>query len=63
MERLVQGIQDFEKIQILKKELKGTKLEQLNKAIETFRPNIFPAKNNAAEMINSAENVLWSLSK
>ena len=63
MERLVQGIQDFEKIRILKSELKGAKLQQLNKVIEDFRPNVFPAENNAAKMISSAEQVLWSLSK
>lgn len=34
MERLVEGIQDFEKIQILRKNAKGSKLEKLNKAIE-----------------------------
>jgi hypothetical protein len=36
MERLVEGIQDFEKIQILRQELKGAKLEKLNNAIKEF---------------------------
>ena len=63
MERLVQGIQDFEKIKILRTELKGAKLELLNKTVEMFRPNVFPAENNAAEMINKAEAVLYKLSK
>ena len=36
MERLVEGIQDYEKIQILRNELKGAKLEKLNNAIKEF---------------------------
>lgn len=36
MERLVEGIQDFEKIQILRKEAKGNKLNKLNAVIEEF---------------------------
>ncbi len=36
MERLVEGIQDFEKIQILRKEAKGSKLNKLNAVIEEF---------------------------
>ncbi len=36
MERLVEGIQDFEKIQILRSELKGTKLEKFNEEVKKF---------------------------
>ena len=36
MERLVEGIQDFEKIQILRKEIKGSKLDKLNAVISEF---------------------------
>jgi hypothetical protein len=32
----VEGIQDLEKIQILRQELKGAKLEKLNNAIKEF---------------------------
>ncbi len=36
MERLVEGIQDFEKIQILRSELKGAKLEKFNEEVKKF---------------------------
>ena len=36
MERLVEGIQDFEKIQILRKEINGSKLDKLNAVISEF---------------------------
>ena len=36
MERLTEGIQDFEKIRILRSELKGKKLEELNEIVNKF---------------------------
>ena len=36
MERLTEGIQDFEKIRILRSELKGKKLEKLNEVVNKF---------------------------
>ena len=36
MERLVEGIQDYEKLQILRRELKGKKLDKLNAVVEEF---------------------------
>ncbi len=36
MERLVEGIQDYEKIQILRGELKGAKLEKFNEEVKKF---------------------------
>ena len=52
------GIQDFEKVRILRGELKGKKLEQLNKAVETFRSNKFTEQDDAARMVRDAEAVL-----
>ena len=58
LERLVQGIQDFEKVRILRGELQGKKLEQLNKAVETFRSNKFTEQDDAVRMLREAEAVL-----
>ena len=58
LERLVQGIQDFEKVRILRGELQGKKLEQLNKAVETFRSNKFTEQDDAGRMVREAEAVL-----
>jgi len=64
LERFVEGIQDFEKIRILKEEFtaKGNKakLKKLNDAVAKFTPeSITP--DNAAHMVNAARQVLNSL--
>lgn len=58
MERLVNGIQDFEKARILLRELKGRKLQQLRDAIATFRPNKFAEQDDASLLVQHAEAVL-----
>lgn len=61
MERLIEGIQDYEKIRILRKEFteksaKG-KLKQLNDAVSKFSAeSITP--DNAAQMVNTARSIL-----
>ncbi len=60
-ERLVEGIQDYEKIRILREELKGStgKLNKLNDAVSKFTfESITP--DNAANMVNDARKVLNS---
>jgi hypothetical protein len=42
-ERLVSGIQDYEKIKILRKELKPTALKRLDKILSTFDETLLPA--------------------
>ena len=61
MERLVQGIQDYEKIQLLMSELTGRKLELLRQTVEKFRSNKYEPKDDAAQMIRQAEAVLRQL--
>lgn len=60
-ERLIEGLQDYEKIVILRKEFteKGdrAKLEKLNKAIEAFQLQNL-VKDGAAVMVNRARDVL-----
>lgn len=62
-ERLIEGVQDAEKIRILRKEFtrKGqkNKLNQLNQTVSTFvHENLTP--ENAAEMVNKGRQVLNS---
>ncbi len=61
-ERLVEGIQDCEKIRILRKELKGGKLDKLNKAVSMFTPEgLSETQKSAAEMVNELNKLLNSL--
>ena len=61
MERLVQGIQDYEKVNILMNELTGKKLQQLKQAVGMFRPNNYEPKDDAAQMVRQAEAVIRQL--
>ena len=65
-ERLVEGIQDCEKIRILREELaaKGAKgkLNKLNKAVAKFTPEgLSETQQSAAEMVNELNKLLNSL--
>ena len=61
-ERLVEGIQDCEKIRILRSELKGSKLDKLNKAVSMFTPEgLSETQKSAAEMVNKLNQLLNSL--
>lgn len=59
--RLVQGIQDYEKIAILRDQLKGRKLQKLNQIVSKFRTNKFTVDNDAGRMVREAEQVMRSL--
>ena len=61
MERLVEGIQDYEKIRILRSELKGKKLERLNSMLEPFATCQVDASANVEEMVRQAKATLRSL--
>lgn len=61
MQRLVQGIQDFEKNKNFKRRAKKWKTQKLNKMIEEFRRNNLGVSDNIAELIQHAEAVLCSL--
>lgn len=64
MERLIEGVQDFEKIRILREEFAHTgakgKLEKLNKTVNAFQADAI-AKQEAGIMITKARSVLNSL--
>jgi hypothetical protein len=60
-EKLIEGIQDYEKIQILKKEYRNkkqtAKLNQLEAALQQFKIGSL-AKTPAAEMVAKAKGLL-----
>jgi hypothetical protein len=60
-ERLVEGLQDFEKIRLLKEEFKGQpeRLKQLEEMLSGFRIENL-AEESAADMINQARKLLNS---
>lgn len=64
MERLIEGIQDWEKIRILRKEFtkKGAtgKLNRLNRMVERFTPEGL-TQQSTAEMVNEGRKLLNSL--
>lgn len=61
MERLVEGIQAFEKVRILQQELTGRRLERLNRLLEPFRVVRFDAETDADTMVRQAQAELRKL--
>lgn len=61
-ERLIEGLQDAEKIRILREELKGSKLTKLNKAVAMFTPEgLAETQKSASEMVNELDKLLNTL--
>lgn len=60
-ERLVHGIQDFEKIQILKRTLNAQQLQKLDRTLKRFAPVSYDPQDDAALLVREAEAVLRSL--
>ena len=61
MKRLVEGIQDFEKIRILRKELKGNKLTRLNSELQKFAPVVIGPEVNVEQMLQEGRALLRAL--
>lgn len=58
-ERLIEGLQDAEKIRILRSELKGSKLDKLNKTIAKFTPEGMAAtQQSPTDMVNELNKLL-----
>lgn len=62
MERLVEGIQAYEKIRILRPELTAAQQKQLDEALKPFCPIVYDENMDAAHAVNSAKLVLKKLS-
>ena len=63
MERLVHGIQDFEKVKILRRQLKGKSLQRLENALQPFVSNNLKPSQNAADMVNTFRHTVNLLSR
>ncbi len=61
-ERLVEGIQAYEKLRILRPELTDAQQKQLDKVLEPFRRLTYDHNVEAAKMVNDAKAVLNKLS-
>lgn len=58
-ERLVEGLQDCEKIRILRSELRGSQLDRLNKTLAKFTPEgVSQTQQSASEMVEELEKLL-----
>lgn len=60
-ERLVQGIQDYEKVRILKQTANAKQQTVLDNILQKFRPNNFKPGDPADTMIKEAETLLRSV--
>lgn len=60
-ERLVEGIEDFEKIRILRAELKGKKLQMLEEEIKNFLPVQIGAEVDVETLVHNAQKMLRGL--
>jgi len=61
-ERLIEGIQDFEKIRILKQELSEKQKASLEKVLENFAPSIYDENQKAEELLAEGKELLLKLS-
>ena len=60
MERLVEGIQDYEKIRILKESSTEAQLKKLDAILEKFRPNTFDESQKAEDLLKIGKDFLFS---
>ncbi len=61
IKQMLRGIQDYEKIRILKSELSGKKLQMLEDCMKPFSGKDFTEKSDASAMVGTAEAVLNTL--
>lgn len=61
MERLIEGIQDYEKIRILRAELKGDKLAKLETELKKFAPTEIGRNVDVEKLVNDGKALLRSL--
>lgn len=62
-ERLVEGIQAYEKVRLLRPSLNLKNAKSLDEMARFFAPNSYPEDKNAAALVRQANSLLWQLSK
>ena len=62
-ERLVEGIQSYEKVRLLYPALSAKQQKRLDEVIATFAPNNYSSDQDLVGMLRKANDLLWELSK
>ena len=62
-ERLVEGIQAYEKARLLRPTLNLLQAKQLDEMLRYFAPNKYPADTDPVDLLSKANDLLWKLSK
>ena len=62
-ERLVEGIQAYEKVRLLRPTLSPKQQKQLDEVVSPFAPNTYPADQDPVAMLRKANDLLWQLGK
>ena len=63
MERLVEGIQAYEKIRLLRPTLSLKEAKQLDEMLRYFAPNTFEADKDPVALLRQMNDLLWRLGK
>ncbi|MBQ8098807.1 MAG: DUF4091 domain-containing protein [Bacteroidaceae bacterium] len=61
MERLTEGIQDYEKLRILKQTASEKQLQRISEVLETMRPNVLDPSVEAADLLKTGKALLREL--
>ena len=63
MERLVEGIQAYEKIRLLRPQLNLKQVKQLDEMLRYFGSNKYEGDKDAADLLRQMNDLLWKLGK
>ena len=63
MERLVEGIQAYEKIRLLRPGLNLKGAKDLDEMLRYFAPNVYKDDTDAVGLLRQANDLIWRLSK
>ena len=62
-ERLIEGIQAYEKVRLLRPSLSLKEAKQLDEMLRHFASNTYPADTDPVALLRKANDLLWNLSK
>ena len=62
-ERLVEGIQTYEKIRLLRPTLNKKESQKLDEMLQNFAPNTYEADTDAVALLKEMNTLLWKLSQ
>ncbi|MBQ8865299.1 MAG: DUF4091 domain-containing protein [Bacteroidaceae bacterium] len=62
-ERLVEGIQTYEKIRLLRPSLNPKESQRLDEMLQNFAPNTYEADKNTVTLLKEMNDLLWKFSR